>query len=78
VSVVDNAFNPSCAQVTPGSIVTWTFNGTGHNVTFSNSSLGGSGNQSPGATYTKTFPTAGTFTYSCTNHAGMTGSVLVQ
>ena len=78
VSVVDNAFNPTCMQVNPGSNVTWTFQGTGHNVTFGNAALGSSGNQAFGATYTKAFPSAGTFAYSCTNHPGMNGEVRVQ
>ncbi|MGH7520593.1 MAG: cupredoxin domain-containing protein [Gemmatimonadales bacterium] len=30
------------------------------------------------ATFARTFPTAGTFTYQCTNHGGMTGSVTVN
>jgi plastocyanin len=43
-------------------------------VTFSGS---GSGDRADG-TYQRTFPDAGTFSYQCSNHAGMTGSVIVQ
>lgn len=75
VSVVDNAFSPSCTKVTVGSTVTWTWNGSAvHNVTFSNSA---SPNQSSG-TYQRAFPAAGTFAYQCTLHAGMNGSIIAQ
>lgn len=78
VSVMDGSFNPASIAVAPGTTVTWTWTvAITHNVTFDNSSLGGSGNLSTG-TYTKNFPTAGTFGYQCTLHAGMTGSVTVQ
>lgn len=77
VSVDDNVFNPSNIQVSPGQTVTWTWvTSTVHNVTFSD---GGSGNKGgSNVTFTKTFPTAGTFSYSCTLHGGMNGSVLVK
>jgi plastocyanin len=32
----------------------------------------------PGATFTRTFPSAGTFQYHCTIHPGMVGTVTVQ
>lgn len=78
IDVVDNSFNPAGTTVTPGTTVTWTWKGFEvHNVTFSQTSLGTSGNQTSG-TYQKAFPTAGTFSYSCTNHIGMSGSITVK
>lgn len=79
VTVNDSFFTPDCTTVPVGTTVTWTWNGgLDHNVTFSNTSLGTSGNRSNGATFSKQFPAAGTFAYSCTLHAGMNGSVVVQ
>jgi plastocyanin len=75
--VSNNQFTPSAIQVAPGTTVTWTWAqaASQHNVTFQDGAsqiLGG------GATYSRTFQTAGTFTYQCTLHPGMTGTVTVQ
>jgi plastocyanin len=78
--VTDDQFTPGAIQVSPGATVTWTWSGTGnlHNVTFANAAIADSGNQTSG-TYDTAMPTAtGTYTYQCTNHSGMDGSVLVQ
>ena len=77
VSVSDNQFSPSAIRVAPGTTVTWTWaqGSSVHNVTFQG---GASDNLSNGATFSRTFPTAGTFTYHCTLHPGMTGTVTVQ
>lgn len=77
VSVNDDNFNPSCTRVAVGATVTWTWAGSSeHNVTFTNTQLGASQTQSSGE-FQKSFPNAGTFTYSCTRHPGMDGSVVV-
>ena len=75
VSVSDNQFDPVNIQVAPGSTVTWTWvsNASLHNVTFSD---GGSGDKI--GSFSKSFPTAGTFSYTCTLHGGMNGTVLVK
>jgi plastocyanin len=77
VSIGNDFFNAPNIVVPAGTTVTWTWNsGTeDHNVTFSDAS---SGDKSGVATYTRQFTTPGTFSYRCTLHAGMTGSVLVQ
>ena len=77
VAVEDNMFTPKDIVVPIGATVTWTWSGatTPHNVTFD------TGNPSPSqqtGSFNRSFPTAGTFNYGCTLHAGMTGSVLVQ
>jgi plastocyanin len=79
VSVVDNAFSPSTVTILRTGTVTWRWNSgyaysTPHNVTFSDDE---SNDQSEG-TWSKSFPTVGTFNYSCTNHQGMNGTVIVQ
>ena len=77
VSVSDNQFAPNSIQVAPGTTVTWTSaqGSSQHNVTFQGSA---SNNLASGATYSRAFPAAGTFTYQCTLHPGMTGTVTVQ
>ena len=72
-------FSPKPIQITVGSTVTWT-NGTAptHTAT-SDTAAWGTGNIAPGATSSAiSFPTAGTFTYHCTIHPSMTGSVIVS
>ena len=75
------AFSPGAVSITRGGTVTWSNGGsTVHNVTFSTS--GSPANisnftASSGA-QTRTFPNAGTYSYQCTNHAGMNGTVTVQ
>ena len=77
VSIGNDFFNAPNIVVPAGTTVTWTWNSGAeeHNVTVSDAS---SGDKSGGATYSRQFATAGTFSYHCTLHAGMTGSVLVQ
>jgi plastocyanin len=76
VNVVDNAFKPSTIEVSIGDTVTWDFKGgSQHNVTadtFKSVTLG------KGKTFTHTFNSAGTFSYTCTLHTGMTGKVKVS
>jgi plastocyanin len=75
VTVKDNLFQPSKATVKVGGTVTWTFKGnSAHNVTFDafHSNLMKDG------TYQHTFTTAGSFSYHCTVHQGMNGTVVVS
>jgi plastocyanin len=72
-------FSPSAVTITKGGTVTWNNTGsTVHNVTFTTAGAPSSiGNFSSGSN-SRTFPTAGTYSYQCTNHAGMSGTVTVQ
>ena len=78
VNVVDFAFAPPNIQVTGGATVTWTWTGSvGHNVTFASSSITSRATQTSG-THSAAMPTAaGVYTYQCTIHPGMNGSVTV-
>ena len=78
VSVSDDRFTSPDIQVSPGTTVTWTWasNASQHNVSFSDGTT--SGNRSANATFTRTFASAGTFSYSCTLHSGMNGTVTVK
>jgi len=77
VSIGNDFYSAPNIVVAAGTTVTWTWNSgsTEHNVTFSDAS---SGDKSGGGTYSLEFDAPGTYTYRCTLHAGMTGSVLVQ
>jgi LPXTG-motif cell wall-anchored protein len=77
VSIVDFAFDPTALTVKVGDTIQWINNGTdedGHNVV-------GDGLASPvlhtGESYSFTFSEAGSFSYICTIHPKMTGTVEV-
>jgi plastocyanin len=79
VSLQDNVFNPADILVSPSAVVTFdNTDGIAHNVIFANQSIASiptwtSGNR------TATMPaTPGTYSYTCTIHAGMSGTVKVQ
>jgi plastocyanin len=78
VGVGDDFFTPNNIQVSPGATVTWTWASTAalHNVTFADGVA--SATLAGGSSYSRTFSTAGTFSYVCTLHGGMTGSVVVK
>jgi plastocyanin len=85
ITVENNRFDPSTATVARGATVTWTWDTcvdsdygrtcVEHNVTFATGAS--SPNQSTGS-FARQFNTGGTFAYQCTNHAGMSGQVVVQ
>ena len=79
VSLQDDQFNPKNILVSPSAVVTFSNNdGISHNVIFSDTSIPSitewvNGNR------TSTMPaTPGTYSYTCTIHAGMSGTVKVQ
>jgi plastocyanin len=77
VQIRDFAFGTPQLAVAPGTQVTWV---NCDQVTHTSTADGGawnSGPLTPGATYTRTFPAAGTFPYHCDPHPGMTASVVV-
>ena len=77
VSIVDFAFQPASIEVPAGSTVTWTNAGAApHTVTADDGSFD-SGQLKPGATFSQTFSTPGTYTYHCEIHPQMTGTVVV-
>ena len=73
----DFGFSPSSITVDAGATVTWTNTGTtpaGHTVTGSGF---GSGTLHSGQSFSHTFTTPGTFSYMCSIHNFMKGSVTV-
>ncbi|MDD5190694.1 MAG: cupredoxin family copper-binding protein [Dehalococcoidales bacterium] len=78
VSISNFSFVPGILTVNVGTTVTWTNNdSTTHTVT-SDSGVFDSGSIAIGKTYSYTFSTAGTFSYHCSIHPSMKGSVKVQ
>jgi plastocyanin len=77
VSVINNQFNPSTVSVPVSGTVTWQWDagGAAHNVNFQDGAPG-SGDKTSG-TFARNFTAAGTFSYFCTLHAGMAGTVTV-
>jgi plastocyanin len=72
-----NAYSPNPVTITHGGTVTWTNMDTiAHTATSDTGVFNGS--LPAGGQFSFTFPNAGTFTYHCTIHPGMVGTVNVQ
>ena len=72
------AFSPASITVKAGTTITWTNkDAVTHNVT-SSPALFSSGSLGTGATYSYTFNDMGTFSYTCTIHPSMKGTVVVN
>jgi plastocyanin len=72
------AFTPSTITVAAGTTITWTNQDmVVHNVT-SNPALFSSGSLGNGATFSFKFSNKGTYSYSCTLHPSMVGTVIVN
>jgi len=79
VTIADFAFSPNDITVKKGMTVTWTNKDTtAHTITESDGQTGPeSGQVAPGATYSFTYASTGTFKYRCSIHPMMTGQVTV-
>jgi plastocyanin len=77
VTVRNNVFDPSATTVAVGATVSWTWaqGAVDHNVTFDDGPK--SATQASGG-FARTFATAGTYPYRCTQHPAMTGTVTVR
>jgi plastocyanin len=74
----NTAFNPSTIIVPATTTITWrNKDGMTHTVTSTTGQFD-SGNVSAGGNYSHQFNTPGTYTYRCTIHPQMTGTVIVQ
>jgi plastocyanin len=72
------AYAPNPINISAGGTVTWTNNDTVTHTSTSDNGQWNSGNIAPQASFSRTFPTAGAFTYHCALHPGMVGTVTVQ
>lgn len=79
VDIKNLAYNPATVEIPVGGTVTWTNSDpVAHTVTGMDRSVLQSGTLDPGATFSKTFDTAGTYDYFCEFHANMKGTVVVK
>jgi len=74
-----SSFTPDSVTVTVGATVTWTNHDiTAHTTTNTGAGGGWNGTLAPGASFSRVFPTAGTFDYRCTIHPQMSGTITVK
>ena len=74
----NRAYSPDNLSVAAGSTVTWTNTDAIAHTSTSDGRTWNSQTILPGGTFSFTFQNAGTFTYHCTIHPGMIGTVVVQ
>ena len=81
VTVASNFFSPAQITIAAGGAVKWSWNSGTHDVTYVSGPVdfGASPAQGSGATFGPVvFGTAGVYSYQCTIHPGMTGTITVQ
>jgi plastocyanin len=71
-------FSPQTLNTTVGATVTWTNADTIAHTSVADAGQWKADNIAVNGTFQFTFATAGTYTYKCTLHSGMTGSVIVR
>lgn len=78
ISIENFQFSPTTVTVPVGTTVTWTNNdGELHTVTSSEKVFASAGLDA-GEAFSYTFSTPGTYTYYCTLHPHMTGTIIVK
>jgi plastocyanin len=77
-TLTTTAYSPNPLNVSVGTTVTWTNNDNTPHTSTANNSLWSSPVIGPGGQFSTTFTSAGSFTYHCTIHPGMVGTVNVQ
>jgi plastocyanin len=79
VTIEGFAFNPPDLTVKVGATVTWSNRDAApHTVKWDDGTPGSGQLTSGGAPYTRTFDTAGTFSYACGIHPNMKGTITVE
>jgi plastocyanin len=74
----NTAYSPNPMVISAGGTVTWTNNDNTSHTSVGDDGSWNSGNIAPGAQFSRTFSTAGSYTYHCSIHPGMVGTVTVQ
>jgi plastocyanin len=79
VDVKDNVFAPAAIHAKVGQKITWNVRGQiAHTVTATEGATFDSGALPPGASFSYTTKKAGTISYLCSFHQGMTGLIVVE
>ncbi len=78
VTISNYSFSPATLTVTAGTTVTWTNKDSAAHTVTSDDNVFTSSNLATNATYKYTFNNAGTFTYHCSIHASMKGTIIVK
>jgi plastocyanin len=78
VDIRDYRFEPAELRVPAGATVTWTNRGADVHTSTSDGPGWDSGNVVPGASYSRTFPTTGSFPYHCEPHPTMRATIVVE
>ena len=77
-SLTTTAYAPNPITISTGDTVSWTNNDTEAHTSVGDDGSWNSGTIAPGATFNRTFTSAGTFTYHCSIHPNMIGTVTVR
>jgi plastocyanin len=77
-TLTTTAFSPNPLTIAVGTTVSWTNGDTIQHTATSDTRTFDSGTINPNTTYSFTFQNKGTFTYHCSIHPNMVGSVVVQ
>jgi plastocyanin len=79
VAVKDNLFAPATIHAKVGQKITWNLDGqVAHTVTATEGASFDSGALQPGASFSYVTKKAGTISYLCSFHQGMTGQIVVE
>ena len=78
VTTTNSSFVPSSVTIIAGGTVTWQFGTTAHNVNFAAGTPVAGIPSSSNTSIARTFPTVGSFSYFCSLHENMTGTVVVN
>jgi plastocyanin len=77
-ALTTNAYSPNPISISVGGTVTWTNSDTEAHTSTGDDGSWNSGTMAPGATFSRTFSATGNFTYHCTLHPNMIGTVTVR
>ncbi|MGZ7194174.1 MAG: cupredoxin domain-containing protein [Halobacteriota archaeon] len=78
VAIQNYAFNPSTLTIQKGANVTWKNEDSVQHDVVSDASAFSSPLLNKGETYTRQFNSSGTFSYHCTPHSYMKGTIIVE
>lgn len=78
VSIVDMSFSSDDVTISTGDSILWTNNDSVAHTVTSDTGAFDSGVLEPGDTYALDFDTAGTYSYHCSIHSTMTGTITVE